>query len=127
MLDMLFAGVAWAQEGGAPAGTPGGGLGDMLQNLGPMPMLILMFAVFYFLLIRPQQKKAKAQKELLSALKQGDQVVTAAGIYGRITGLTDQIAVLEIAPQVRIKISRAAVTGLASPDQAPAAAPDKKK
>jgi preprotein translocase subunit YajC len=125
MLDLLFAGMAWAQDGAAPAAAGGGGLGDMLQNLGPMPMLVLMFAVFYFLLIRPQQKKAKAQKELLTGLKQGDQVVTNAGIYGRITGLTDQVVVLEIAPQVRIKMSRAAVAGLAGADNAPAQ--DKKK
>ncbi len=126
MTDLLFAGTAWAQAAGGDAGGAGG-LAGLLT--GPMPMLVLMFAVFYFLLIRPQQKKAKAQRELLSSLKQGDQVVTNSGIYGKITGLTEQMVVLEIAPQVRVKMSRAAVAGLASAEGAPAApaAQDKQK
>jgi preprotein translocase subunit YajC len=86
----------------------------------PLPMLILMFVIFYFLLIRPQQKKAKAQREMLSSLRKGDNVITSGGIYGTITGIDDQIVVLEIAPQVRVKMSRASVSGVAG-----AAAPAK--
>ena len=77
MFDLFTATSAWAQDGGAA-----GGLGSLLS--GPLPMLVLMFAVFYFLLIRPQQKKAKQHKEMLSNLRKGDNVLTSGGLYGRI-------------------------------------------
>lgn len=123
MLDLLFATDAMAQE--AAGGGAAGGLSGLLT--GPLPMLVLMFVVFYFLLIRPQQKKTKALREMLGALKAGDQIVTSGGIYGRITGISDQTLVIEIAPQVRIKVQRASVAGLASEAAAPAAAKGKKK
>jgi len=71
-----------------------------------------MFAIFYFLLIRPQQKKAKAHKETLSTIKKGDQIVSSGGLHGVITGLTDDIVTMEIAPKVRVKISRGSVAGV---------------
>ena len=100
----MFADVAYAM--GAPSG--GGGMGSLASFLP----LILMFVVFYFLLIWPQQKKAKAHRQLLSNLQKGDNVVTSSGIYGQITGLTDTTVTLEIAEKVRIKISRSAVAGV---------------
>ncbi len=119
MFDFLSPTLAHAAGGGGAAG----GLGGLFQ--GPLPMLLLMFAIFYFLLIRPQQKKAKAHKEMLANLRKGDTVVTSGGIFGRITGLDEQVVVLEIAPQVRIKVSRGAVSGIAGAQ--PAASADKKK
>jgi preprotein translocase subunit YajC len=116
---MLFESEAWGQDAGAGYG----GLGGLL--VGPLPMLVLMFAIFYFLLIRPQQKKAKAHKELLANLRKGDEAITSSGIYGKITGLTDQVVVIEVAPQVRIKIARGHVAGLASSPEA-AVQPQKK-
>ncbi len=74
--------------------------------------LILIFVIFYFLLIRPQQRKAKEQRELLGNLKAGDRVVTAGGLHGKIAGLTDTIVTLEIADKVRVKVSRSQVSGL---------------
>jgi preprotein translocase subunit YajC len=68
-----------------------------------MVPLILMFAIFYFLLIRPQQKKQKAHRQLLGDLKKGDRVITSGGLYGRITGLTDTVVTLEISEKVRVK------------------------
>ena len=68
--------------------------------------LALMFLVFYFLLIRPQQKKAKQHQEFLKNLKRDDEVVTASGMYGTVSGLTDQVVTLEIAPNVKIKVDR---------------------
>jgi preprotein translocase subunit YajC len=68
--------------------------------------LIFMFAIFYLLLIRPQQKKAKEHKALLEALKKGDQVVTAGGIHGKINAVDDNIVTLEIASGVNIKINK---------------------
>lgn len=100
----MFADVAHAM--GAPSG--GGGMGSLTSFLP----LILMFVVFYFLLIWPQQKKAKAHRQLLSNLQKGDNVVTSSGIYGQITGITDTTVTLEIAEKVRIKISRSAVAGV---------------
>ena len=130
MFDWLMAGTAWAlgtaEQGGQAGGEGAGGLGGMLS--GPLPMLILMFVIFYFLLIRPQQKKAKAQREMLANLRKGDNIVTAGGIFGKITGIDDQTVVVEIAPQVRVKMNRASVSGVAgAAAPAPQAKADDKK
>jgi preprotein translocase subunit YajC len=100
----MFNDVAYAM-GGLPGGIGAGGLGSFLP-------LILMFVVFYFLLIWPQQKKAKAHRAVLSNLKKGDEVVTSGGLYGAITGITDTVVTLEIAEKVRIKVSRSSVAGI---------------
>jgi preprotein translocase subunit YajC len=96
-------GLAFAM--GPPAGGGAGGGGAMAQFQGMIP-LILMFAIFYFLLIRPQQKKAKDHRALLDALKKGDQVVTAGGMHGKVTALDDQVVTLEIAPGVNVKVNK---------------------
>ena len=74
-------------------------------------MLVIMFAIFYLLLIRPQQKRAKQHKELIENLKSGDQVITAGGIHGTIVAVQDDIITLEVASNVRIKINRPSVVG----------------
>ena len=99
--------LAYAMGGGGGAGGQGGGFGAFLP-------LIAMFAIFYFLLIRPQQKKAKAHKQLLASLKKGDKVVSSGGLHGVITGLTDDTVTMEIAPKVRVKVSRGSVSGVMS-------------
>ena len=68
--------------------------------------LIFMFAIFYLLLIRPQQKKAKEHKVLLETLKKGDQVITAGGIHGKVTSVDESVVTLEIATGVNIKINK---------------------
>ena len=68
--------------------------------------LIFMFAIFYLLLIRPQQKKAKEHKVLLESLKKGDQVITAGGIHGKVTSVDENVVTLEIATGVNIKINK---------------------
>ena len=73
-------------------------------------MMALMFGAFYFLLIRPQQKKAKAHTELVSALKAGDEVLTAGGILGKITGVSEHYAVIQIGENTEIKIQKASVS-----------------
>ncbi len=93
-------GVAYA-AGGAGAGGAGG-----IASFIP---LILIFAVFYFMLIRPQQKQAKQKQVFLNELKNGDKVVTSGGIHGTITGITDSVVTLEIADKVRIKVSRSSI------------------
>ena len=95
-------GLAFAM--GGPAGGAAGG-GMMAQFQGMIP-LVFMFAIFYFLLIRPQQKKAKEHRALLESLKKGDLVVTAGGMHGKVTSLDDQVVTLEIAPGVNVKINK---------------------
>jgi len=68
--------------------------------------LIFMFAIFYLLLIRPQQKKAKDHKVLLESLKKGDQVITAGGIHGKVTSVDENVVTLEIATGINIKINK---------------------
>ena len=85
-----------------PSGT------DMLMQFLP---LILMFVIFWFLLIRPQQKRAKAHKQMLSELKRGDRVVTSSGIIGRILEIDEEQVLIESADS-KLRISRAAIGGL---------------
>ena len=101
----------------AYAMAPGGGQGgaDMNTLMSFLPM-ILIFAVFYFLLIRPQQQKAKEHKRLLDNLKKGDAVITNGGLFGKITNLTDQVVTLEVADKVRVRVSRGSIAGLAASD-----------
>ncbi|MEJ2586847.1 MAG: preprotein translocase subunit YajC [Deltaproteobacteria bacterium] len=98
-------------------GTGGGGAGGEGGGFGAFLPLILMFAIFYFLLIRPQQKKAKQHKQLLSSLKKGDRVVSSGGLHGVITGITDDVVTVEIAPKVRVKVSRGSISGVAGKGQ----------
>jgi preprotein translocase subunit YajC len=100
----MFATDAFAMAGGAGQQTGGSGMEGIV-------MLVVMFAIFYFLLIRPQQKRAKQHKELVENLKAGDQVVTAGGIHGKVVAVQDTLVTLEIASNVRIKISRSSIVG----------------
>lgn len=76
--------------------------------MGFLP-IILMFVLLYFLMIRPQMKRAKEQKSMIEALQKGDEVVAAGGVVGRITKLGDQYVTLEIAPNTEIVVQRGAV------------------
>lgn len=73
-------------------------------------MMVLMFGAFYFLLIRPQQKKQKAHAELVSNLKAGDEILTAGGILGKISGVSEHYAVVQIADSTEIKIQKSSVS-----------------
>lgn len=104
MIDMAY---AMPGAGGAPGG------GDMNTLLSFAPM-VLIFVVFYFLLIRPQQKKAKDHRVMLESLKKGDSVITQGGLYGKIASISDQVVTLEIADKVRVRVARSHVAGIAS-------------
>jgi len=93
-------------------GQGGAGQGGSGAFAGFIP-LILMFVIFYFLLIRPQQKRSKEHRQMISNLKKGDRVITTGGLHGRITGLDDTTMTLEIADKVRVKVARGNVAGLA--------------
>jgi preprotein translocase subunit YajC len=77
--------------------------------------LILMFVIFYFLLIRPQQKKQKEHRLMISNLKNGDRIITSGGVYGHITSAGDDVLTVEIADRVRIKVNRSNVSVLLQP------------
>ena len=114
--------IAAAEAMGLP-GTGSGGSGGGGGLMGLLP-LVLMFAIFYFLLIRPQQKKARQHKDMLSNLKRGDSIITTGGIYGRIADINDSVMTVEVADKVRIKVGKGFVHGLAgSGQEAPPPAP----
>ena len=92
-------GNAWAQ---APAGAAGGGMESIL-------LIVAMFAVLYFLMIRPQMKRAKEHRAMVDALQKGDEVVTAGGVLGRISKVGDTHISLEVSPNVEIQVQRTAV------------------
>jgi len=92
---------------------PGGGQGSQLWSFLP---IILIFIIFYFLLIRPQQKRSKDHRALLENIKTGEYVLTSGGIYGRITGIKDNIVTLEISDKVRVKINRGNIAGVVKSD-----------
>jgi len=90
---------AFAQGLGA---APGGGIESMI-------LILVMFGVLYFLMIRPQMKRAKEQKAMIEALQKGDEVIAAGGLVGRITKLTEGYVTLEIANNVEVQVQRPAV------------------
>lgn len=99
---MLFfpVSLAYAQDA-----APAGGLSGLL-SIAP---LIVLVVIFYFLLIRPQQKKAKEHKQMISTIQKGDNIITTGGIYGRVTAVSDDAFTVEIADNVRVKIAKDAV------------------
>jgi preprotein translocase subunit YajC len=103
-MNLFFPDVAWAM---APSPAGGGGGGSQL-----MPTLIMfgaMFAIFYFLMIRPQQKQRQERDRMLAAIKRGDKVVTTSGMFGTVTNLTDKTVTLRVADQVKLEFERAAI------------------
>jgi preprotein translocase subunit YajC len=90
-------------ENGAPAAGAAGG------NMISILFLVVMFAAFYFLLIRPQSKRMKEHKAMIGALAKGDEVVTVGGVLGRVTELGDNYVTVEIADGVQVKLQRHAV------------------
>ena len=102
---MLFFPVALAYaEDAAPSGIPGA------SGLLSMAPLIILFVIFYFLLIRPQQKRAKEHKAMLSQVAKGDNIITTGGIHGRVTAVNEDTITVEVAENTKIKISKEAVT-----------------
>ncbi len=92
--------VAYAQAGGGPS------------TFVSMLPLVLIFAVFYFLLIRPQQRKAREHRNMLAQLKRNDDVMTTGGVFGKVQALTETEVTLEVASNVRIKVSRSHIAQL---------------
>ncbi|MBW5291253.1 MAG: Preprotein translocase subunit YajC [Candidatus Ruthia sp. Asou_11_S2] len=80
--------------------------GDISSPWGGLPFLLIMFVLMYFLLIRPQQKRAKEHKTLLAALKKGDEIVTNGGVIGKVVSVDESFATLEIADGVVVKVQK---------------------
>ena len=102
----MFISNAYAQTAGTAA-DPG-----MMGNLSTFLPLILMFVVMYFLMIRPQQKRAKEQKAMMDALAKGDEVVTAGGILGTVAKVNDTYVTVEVAANTQIVVQKASITTL---------------
>ncbi|MGE5258468.1 MAG: preprotein translocase subunit YajC [Hyphomicrobiales bacterium] len=102
---MILVSIAYALgQGGAPEGGA--------ANFATFIPLILMFVIFYFLLIRPQQKRNKEHRGMIANLKKGDRIVTSGGLHGRITGMDETTLTVEIADKVRVKVNRGNVAGI---------------
>lgn len=96
-MDIL---VAMAPQGG---GDGGGSLISTLIMFGAI------FAIFYFMIIRPQQKRAKEREKLLSNIEKGDKIVTSGGVHATIVGIEEKTVLIEIAPNVKVKVERSAI------------------
>ena len=116
----MFGTPAFAQTTAPAAG--GGGIQDLLT--GPLPMVVLMMILVYFLLIRPQQKRMKDHQNMVKALKRGDTVVLASGVIGKVAKVEDAELGIEIAPNVTVKVVRSMVSEVRSRSE-PAVANDK--
>jgi preprotein translocase subunit YajC len=113
--------IAYAMgQGGAAAQGGSGGFASFIP-------LILMFVIFYFLLIRPQQKKTKEHRQMIDNLKTGDRIITSGGLHGRVTGVSETTLTVEIAEKVRVKVNRASVSGVVQTGGAPPAPKKEKK
>lgn len=106
---MMWESVVWA-EGTSGGGAAAGGLLSLVP-------FVLIFAIFYFLLILPQQRKQKQLKLILDALKKGDKVVTASGIWGTVTNLGKDTVTLQIADNTKIKIQREHIARLRADEE----------
>lgn len=98
---------AWAQA--APGGAP-----PALLNFLPLALVVV---VFYLLLFRPQQQKAKEHRTMLDNLKRNDEVITSGGLYGKVVAISDKVVTLEIAPNVRVRVDRPQIASLARSGQ----------
>jgi len=103
-LALFTAATAHAEAAAAPTG---GGFAELIP-------LILIFVIFYFLLIRPQQKRMKEHKQMLDDLKKGDRIVTGGGVYGTITDLKEREVRVEIADGIKIRVRRDTIAALAN-------------
>lgn len=108
LLNVLFVSQTWALGASQAPGTPAAPNSFLMQ----LPIMLALFALFYFVLIRPQRQQAKKHQEFLSSLSKGDEVVLASGFLGRIVGLTDKVATIELSQGVEVKVIRSQIQSL---------------
>ena len=102
MLTLAFAQDAAASGTGAATGSP----------MGMIYYMLVVFAIFYFLLIRPQKKQQKQHKEMLDSIKKNDEVVTSGGMFGTIVNIQNDVVTLRVDDNTRIKVQRSAISGI---------------
>lgn len=103
----MFISSAFAQTAPAATAAAGGSFQDSLMSMLP---LVLMFGVLYFVMIRPQMKKAKEHKALLAGLAKGDEVVTGGGLLGKVTKVADSYITVEIAAGTEVVVQKPSIT-----------------
>ena len=107
---MLFATQVFGQaQGSGKAQGP-------LAGMGILPMLLIMFGIIYFLMIRPEQKKQKARMKLLEAIKKNDKVITTSGMFGTVTNVKDTTVMIKIADNTVVEFSKSAVATIVNTD-----------
>lgn len=104
LLSLFLTQASWAQTTPAPSG------GGDLMNL--LPMLLLFFGIFYFIVIRPQQKEQRQHQERINAVQKGDRVITSGGIHGTVRATKEKTLVLEIADGVKVTLNRQAISAV---------------
>ena len=103
-MNFLVPEAAWAMAPG-----PGGGGSGSSQLMPTLVMFAAMFAIFYFLMIRPQQRQKADRERMLRAIKRGDRVVTTSGLFGTVTNLSETTVTLRVADQVKLDFERGAI------------------
>ena len=88
--------------------------------MGALIVIVVLFAAFWLLLVRPQRSQARRQQELIRSLEVGDEIVSAGGLYGTIKRIEDDDLIVEIAPQLEVRMARGAVAGIVEPEGEPA-------
>lgn len=106
MVNLLF---AYGQQGGTTGQGTGGG-----SPMSLIFMIIAIFAVMYFLMIRPQQRQKKQHQELLGKITKGDKIVTSGGMYGTVAGVKDSTVIVKIADNVKVELNRSAISQIVS-------------
>lgn len=107
---MGFEGIAWAEAAAPAAGS--GFFDQMLAN--PILPLVMVVAVFYFIIIRPQSQRQSQHQKMVKGLKKNDEVVTNGGLIGRVAELGESLVTLEIAPNVRVRIERTEIKAMSN-------------
>jgi len=108
----MFESIAYAM------GAPGGAAGQGGGGFSGIFMMLVIFGIFYFILIRPQQKKMKEHKKMVENLKKGDKIITQGGMYGTVTSTGEHKLTVEIADGVKVKLSRGAVGTVLTEEEA---------
>jgi preprotein translocase subunit YajC len=103
----MFISPAYAQT----AGGPGGGQAALMQFLP----LVFIFVIFYFLMIRPQQRRMKEHRAMIDAVKKGDTVVTAGGLIGKVSRVQDNEVEVEVAPNVKVRVVKSTLSSVGAP------------
>jgi preprotein translocase subunit YajC len=98
-----------------PSSPQGGGQG--LGALGSLIPLVIIFVIFYFLLIKPQQKKVKEHKKMMENLKKGDKIITSGGLYGVIEAVSNNTVTIKVAENVKVKLGKSYIAALRAPSE----------